>query len=123
MGTPQNLLLWSKTRQAGSDGTFASSSKLFKQLYIFHGQVAPSAKGDANENLADDKYIRERNILKPLIYVFSTHKTGVFYEEILKAIKAEAEKRFGEECNGPERWLTDFELAATNAITKVRNIF
>jgi hypothetical protein len=45
----------------------------------------------------------------------------VFYEEILKAIKVEAEKRFGEECNGPERWLTDFELAASNAIRKVRN--
>ena len=99
-GSDMNSFMLAKSTRNGSDGTYKPrSSKHFKQLYIFHGQIAPESKGP----IEDDAFVKQRNCMRPLVYVFTTCKTKQSYMFILRRLKEViAEKYDGLVWEGPE---------------------
>lgn len=115
IGSSIGLQLLAKSKTISADGTFFSASKHFQQLYTLHAEVAPDSEGSLNY----DKYVREKNYLKPVVFIFSTGKSEAAYASMLDNLKKVIKDRFDEDWNGPERFIINMELATSKAVKKV----
>lgn len=119
IGSQMQLEMLAMSDEISCDGTFASSSKHFYQVYTLHAKISPFQTG---KPLEDQKFVREKNALRPAVYIFLTSKKQVVYEAMLEGVKEVVEQRTGKVWDDPKRFLVDFEIAVVNAIEKVSKL-
>ena len=98
--TLENLKLMSRFKHWTLDGTFRCTPTIFYQFYTIHVIIRPNTLA------------RKRMCSVPLVYCLLTNKKYETYKRVFEVIKNHCSEN-------PESIMTDFEMAAINAVKDV----